>query len=912
MSLSIGELVGYVDLDTSGVTRGAAKTRATMADLGNDMEATATRSGTGFSRLAGTALKGLAIGLTGAGVAGGVMGIKTAAGMEQARISFTTMLGSAEKADAFLGKLADFAASTPFEFPELQTASSSLIAAGIDASKVIPIMTTLGDVTAGMGTGSEGIKRATIALQQMQAAGKITGEDLNQLRDAGVPVYDLLAKATGKSKAEVVALAQAGKLGSKELGQMMKALETGKGLERFSGLMEKQSHSLTGMWSTFTDTLNMQLAKAVTPMIPMLKDGLGGAAEFVAAAVPKVASALQLVLRVGTAVIGFLTEHKTTAVALGVTVGALTAVIMAYDAAMAVAAAGGMLKWLQATKLVSSVTKAYTAVQWALNAAMSANPLVLVGMLLAALAVGLVVAYKKSETFRNIVNGAFSGVAAVAGKVLSWLTKAVGATLDWIKGHWKLLVAILAGPLGVVVYLVAKHWDKVQAATSAVWGAVKRITASVWGAIRTVVTTYVRTVLAVIMGLAAVPGKVAGFFGRAKDGAVNALGELLSWVRGLPGRVLGAIGNVSHLLWNAGSSIIGGLIDGIESKVSSLRDKLQGVTKMIPDWKGPAATDRKLLVRNGQLIMDGLLDGIDSGVVKLHRLLSKVTKGLSDGKVGAVDKAVAATYARGIRLADNLDAVAKRLTKARARLSEAVKVRADFLASVRDAALGFGSVTAAGGDGPVTGAGVVAAMQAKLDAVKQFRANMATLLADGLDRASYKQMLEQGVEQSGALAQALVDDPASVAAVANLSKQMQKAATGLGKDSSSALYDAGVAGSRSLVKGLLRDRARLRTAAQRIAQTLAREVAKALGIALSQMPGHGGKGGTGGSANRVPTYGKGPNRGHGRGPDDGRPPVVRERIIDRRGPLIGTVNQSHGESADTLAERLWFKTRKRG
>ena len=81
-----------------------------------------------------------------------------------------------------------------------------------------------------MGTGSEGVKRATIALQQMSAAGRITGEDLNQLRDAGIPVYDLLSSATGKSKEEVVKLAQAGKLGKKELGAMMEALESGKGL----------------------------------------------------------------------------------------------------------------------------------------------------------------------------------------------------------------------------------------------------------------------------------------------------------------------------------------------------------------------------------------------------------------------------------------------------------------------------------------------------------------------------------------------------------------------------------------------------------------------------------------------------------------------------------------------------------
>lgn len=239
-----------------------------------DTESRFSKVGKGLatvSKLAGTGAV-LFGGLAGAGA---MLGLKTAAGMEQARIAFTTMLGSGQKADRFLKDLAAFAAKTPFEFPELQTAASSLISAGFEASKVIPIMTTLGDVTSGMGTGAEGVQRATVALQQMSAAGRITGEDLNQLRDAGVPVFDLLAAATGKSKEAISALAQQGKLGKTEMQALFDALGTGKGLERFSGLMEKQSSSLTGMVSTFKDTLGQGLAKAIEPAIPIIKDGLG-------------------------------------------------------------------------------------------------------------------------------------------------------------------------------------------------------------------------------------------------------------------------------------------------------------------------------------------------------------------------------------------------------------------------------------------------------------------------------------------------------------------------------------------------------------------------------------------------------------------------------------------------------------
>ncbi len=277
MALNVGVLVAELRLDDKQYQRGVDQGEKRFSRLG--------------SFLAGSAK---AVGAAGAGAiaAAGAVGISTAAQMEQAKIAFTTMLGSGQKADAFLRDLSAFAAKTPFEFPELQTAASSLVSAGIEADKVIPIMTTLGDVTSGMGTGSEGVKRATVALQQMNAAGRITGEDLNQLRDAGIPVYDLLASATGKSKAEVVALAQAGKLGKTELGQMMEALESGKGLERFSGLMKEQSQSLTGLWSTLKDTFSVGMATAIEPLIPLIKQGLGGASDFLAKVLPKVAVGL--------------------------------------------------------------------------------------------------------------------------------------------------------------------------------------------------------------------------------------------------------------------------------------------------------------------------------------------------------------------------------------------------------------------------------------------------------------------------------------------------------------------------------------------------------------------------------------------------------------------------------------------
>src|SRR3982750_1633769 len=298
----------YVNIVPSARGFGAALRRDLEGAGAEAGDAASASFGSRLTAGVARAAKLAAVGIAGLGAAATGFGLKIAAGNETAQISFETMLGSADKAGAFLKDLKRFAATTPFEFPELQTAAGSLISIGVDASKVIPIMTTLGNVTSGMGTGAEGVKRATVAIQQMNAAGRITAQDLNQLRDAGIPVFELLAGATGKTKEQLAEMAQNGKLGRQELEQLMKALETGKGLERFNGLMEKQSASLKGIISTLKDTLGQGLADAVAPAIGPLKQSLLGLSDALGAQLttwgPIFAEALSGLITLVTQVLG--------------------------------------------------------------------------------------------------------------------------------------------------------------------------------------------------------------------------------------------------------------------------------------------------------------------------------------------------------------------------------------------------------------------------------------------------------------------------------------------------------------------------------------------------------------------------------------------------------------------------------
>lgn len=116
--------------------------------------------------------------------------------------------------------------------------------------------------------------------------------------------------------------------------------------------------------------------------------------------------------------------------------------------------------------------------------------------------------------------------------------------------------------------------------------------------------------------------------GRFNEGVRQKRDEAIAKLREVPGMAMRALGDLGSLLWNAGARLLQGLIDGIASKVASLRSKLGGITDMIPDWKGPAERDANLLRPNGRLIMQSLQRGIADQVPNLQAQLGGLTGAL--------------------------------------------------------------------------------------------------------------------------------------------------------------------------------------------------------------------------------------------------------------------------------------------
>lgn len=181
--------------------------------------------------------------------------IQLSAQFEQIKVALTTMLGSANAANAVFDDLKKFAASTPFEFPELASTAKQLIAFGVSTADLIPTMTKLGDVAAGVGAT---IGDIAAIYGKIKSLGKAGTEQLNQLAERGIPIWSVLAKVLNTDVAGVRKLSEEGKISADDINAAFTQM-TGKG-GAFAGMMQKQSQTLAGLWSTLQDSVTVALA----------------------------------------------------------------------------------------------------------------------------------------------------------------------------------------------------------------------------------------------------------------------------------------------------------------------------------------------------------------------------------------------------------------------------------------------------------------------------------------------------------------------------------------------------------------------------------------------------------------------------------------------------------------------------
>lgn len=213
--------------------------------------------------------KAFTVGVTLPVLAMGTAMVKAAADIEAMQQQLSTMLGSAEAGGKMFEEIKTMAAKTPFETKDLMAATNTMLGFGIAQEKVLPLMNQLGDISGG---NAQRFQSLALAFSQVSSAGKLQGQDLNQMINAGFNPLESIAKRTGKSVGYWKEQMSKGKVTVDMVEQAMKDATSQGG--RFFGMMEKQSKTALGQWSTFQDNLNMVLAEFGKIILPTAIKGL--------------------------------------------------------------------------------------------------------------------------------------------------------------------------------------------------------------------------------------------------------------------------------------------------------------------------------------------------------------------------------------------------------------------------------------------------------------------------------------------------------------------------------------------------------------------------------------------------------------------------------------------------------------
>lgn len=518
-------------LGASAFNSAAKGASSAVRDIGNATEETAKKSGKFGSALdrAGTALSGFwamsgraAAGVGAAGVAAAGMGVKFDAGMEQSKVAFTNLLGSGDEAQAMLDRLYKIAAKTPFEFPQLTRSTQQLLGFGMAAKDAIPTMTAVGDAVAASGGGAEQIARVTRAFGQMQAKGKISSEELNQMAESGVPALKILQEQLGLTGQQLSKKLRGGAV-SADKG--IAALVTGMN-KRYGGMAEAQSKTFNGMLSTLKDNASQLLGKVFQPLFTFLRDK-------VLPAVNRITEGVQKWVEAG----GI--QHVVAALSAG----------FSGKTASETAGFGGALGVLvKIGRVVGTIFRAVSQyVAQFLDALKPAQPFLqnVLIPLLTGLAKGVL----------GSVIGAFKliiPVVRIFATVLGWIGRQAEPLSPWIERIGIVIGFIASGPILKAIGLVGRL-----------------------GGVFKVISFAAKIAAGPIRLFGAAFAKIGGIIGRVAPAVANAIAGMWPKIKAATSRILSGF-------LDFGKGIVKSIVNGIKSAPGALLDAIRS---MIPGGK---------------------------------------------------------------------------------------------------------------------------------------------------------------------------------------------------------------------------------------------------------------------------------------------------------------------------------------
>lgn len=578
MALTIGELVGFIRADDSGFRRGISDARLRMRGLQRSTDGTLRDIRGRFVSEGEAAGRGLADGIRAGADAverrlGAMQGAIRGISLGMAGVSAGSV-GAAGAIAAVPLAVIGLGAKVLAENEQVQTAFSDL------RSHVTSELSRLAQPL---------VKPFVEAAGQLQEIFDDIAPHIGQAFEAAAPMVGPLVDGIGQfAKGVMPGFVEAIESAQPVIEALADGLGSiGEGLGGFfSELSSGSDGAATGLGS---------LLDTIGDLLPVAGSLLGSLATLGGPILAGVRSAVEPLIDM----VSDLADW------LGRLVDSIPPSVLSGIASGFVAIALGVKAYQTAIRLASLATRAWAAVQALWNAVMMANPIGLVIGLIVGLVAIIVIAYKRSETFRNIVQAVWAAIRS-----------AIGAAVDWIvaKVAWfATLPGKISGWFGQAKDWAIKKWNELVA----------------W------VRGLPRRISSALSGLAGQMRSRATQAGRALVSAIRSrLSEAVNWVKGLPRRARNALGNLGRTLRNAGRALIRGFISGIRSMIGSAKSAARSVVSSVrnlfpfsPAKEGPFSGSG-YTTHSGRALIEGFQKGISAQAPRLRTQVAGVLGGL--------------------------------------------------------------------------------------------------------------------------------------------------------------------------------------------------------------------------------------------------------------------------------------------
>lgn len=247
MNTDQGRLYYATGIDNTQLQQDAAESRNILAGIGQQAESESNRMDAAFGKIA-KAAGGI---FAASQISEFINKIVAVRGeIESLQISFETLAG-ASAGNKLFSQIREFAVQTPMMLKDLAAGAQTMLAFNIATEKVMPILKAIGDISMG---DAQKFNSLSLAFSQMSATGKLMGQDLLQMINAGFNPLSVISEKTGKSIGELKTEMEAGKISTDMVTEAFISATSEGG--KFYGMLEKQSHGINGAISNLQGAID--------------------------------------------------------------------------------------------------------------------------------------------------------------------------------------------------------------------------------------------------------------------------------------------------------------------------------------------------------------------------------------------------------------------------------------------------------------------------------------------------------------------------------------------------------------------------------------------------------------------------------------------------------------------------------